>query len=325
MTACPICQNASHREYLRARDHRTGDPFTLRQCDGCQFVFLHPIPPNLDRYYPTSYRRYGRFTQTLMARSQQFRARSWARLFLTPGRALEIGCGEGWMLRALQQRGWRVLGIERALAAAQHAASLNHIPMLAGDVTTLRPEPTFDLILLHHVLEHLPNPMTTLQQCAALLRPNGLLLIVVPNLDSWQFKFSRQHWFHLDVPRHLSHFTPATLSHALSRAELEIKSVRFTSWDQDPFGWMVSLLNRLGFPQTRWLHWLTGFQHALTPVNLLMGLLSPPLLILGFILAPISWLAQSGACLHIRASQSSLPPRKKMVPRVGVEPTTPGL
>jgi SAM-dependent methyltransferase len=228
----------------------------------------------------------------------------------TPGRALEIGCGEGWMLAALKEAGWKVVGTERTITTAQFAAKQKGLQMVVASLEAFRPEPLFDLIVMHHVLEHLPNPMTILAQCSTLLRPGGTLLLAVPNLQSWQFTVSGKNWFHLDVPRHLTHFTPASISQALDRAGLTIEAIKYKSWDQDPFGWMVSLLNLLGFPQTRWLHWLANQERDPSPVNILMLIFSPVLLVAGFIIAPASWLFRRGSCMEVRARKESriIPP-----------------
>jgi hypothetical protein len=85
-----------------------------------------------------------------------------------------------------------------------------------------------------------------------------------------------------------------------------VQHVRFVSLDQDPFGWMVSWLNCMGFPQTRWLHWLAGRDRELSLTNVSMLLLSPFLLLAGFVLALISWLAQAGACMEVHAGKSAM-------------------
>jgi 2-polyprenyl-3-methyl-5-hydroxy-6-metoxy-1,4-benzoquinol methylase len=299
MMPCPICAADDSELFLKACDHASGDWFDLRRCTHCHVVFTIP-PGDLGRYYHGHYRRYLSWAQSLFRGLYQIQARQWAGEFRRPGRALEIGCGEGWMLQAMHRQGWQVIGIERTIDSARFAATELKLPVLVGDLDALPVEPIFDLILMHHVLEHLPHPMIKLSRCAALLKQGGTLLITVPNLASWQFRISQQRWFHLDVPRHLTHFTPDSLREALTRAGLRIDSIRYFSLDQDPFGWMVSLLNCLGFPQTRWLHWLAGRELEPTLTNLLMLLLSAPLMMLGFALAALSWLFRAGACMEVR-------------------------
>jgi SAM-dependent methyltransferase len=301
MTPCPICASTDATLFLRARDHVSGDWFELQQCPACKLVFVSPPPPDLGRYYHPYYRRYRPLAQRIFRHMYRVHAHAWARQLGRTGRALEIGCGDGWMLASLRDIGWRVLGTERSAESAQFAVHQQGLAVIVGELGALKPAPAFDLIFMHHVLEHLPDPMTTLRQCVALLKPGGTLIVAVPNFASWQFRVSRQGWFHLDVPRHLVHFSPQSLTDAMQRAGLRVESVRFVSFDQDPFGWMVSLLNRLGFPQTRWLHWLGGREREPSLSNVAMLLLSPALLALGFVLAPLSWLMRAGACMEVRA------------------------
>ncbi len=117
------------------------------------------------------------------------------------GKVLEIGCGNGWMLAGLRDHGWEVVGLERSLESGRFAVAKLNLPIIVGDLEALRPIPTFDLVVLHNVLEHLPDPMRALETCAAVLKPGGSLLIVVQNIASWQFHLTKEHWFHLDVPR----------------------------------------------------------------------------------------------------------------------------
>ena len=78
----------------------------------------------------------------------------------------------------------------------------------------------FDVMSLWHVLEHLADPDRTLRDCARWLTQGGLLLVAVPNLDSWQARVFRGAWFHLDPPFHLHHFAPGSLARALWRRRL---------------------------------------------------------------------------------------------------------
>ena len=92
--------------------------------------------------------------------------------------------------------------MERNAASARFASTELQLPVMVGDLDALRAEPTFDLIIMHHVLEHLPDPQSILRQCAERLKRGGTLIICVPNRASWQFRASGAHRSHLDAPRH---------------------------------------------------------------------------------------------------------------------------
>jgi 2-polyprenyl-3-methyl-5-hydroxy-6-metoxy-1,4-benzoquinol methylase len=85
-----------------------------------------------------------------------------------------------------------------------------------------------------HSLEHVPAPKDVLRAAADALRPRGVLGITVPNLASWSFQRFREHWLGLDVPRHLTHFTPATLGSMVEAAGFRILLVEQVGRD----GWI---------------------------------------------------------------------------------------
>jgi SAM-dependent methyltransferase len=300
---CLICESAHTKKFLQARDYISGNIFGLQSCNECGFVFTWPQPANLDEYYPGYYRDYSPLVLRLFRAAQRSQVNSWTRRFGQPGRALEVGCGHGWMLAALRDAGWEVTGLERSAASARFARETLKLPVIVGDLTALGPGAQFELIILHQVLEHLANPMETLNTCARLLKPGGALTIGVPNLASWQFRFSRQHWQHLDVPRHLGHFTPESLRVALDRAGLGMERIGFVSFEYDPFGWVQSALNRLGFPQNLLLRWLAGEQRQMfwKPVGLAAALVGALLALPAFLLSLASWVAGAGAIMDVRA------------------------
>ncbi len=306
---CPLCHAEETGHFLDARDHVTGQSFALHRCQPCGFVFVWPPPASLDAYYPASYRAYHPLILRFFRFIHRRRVRAWTRERGT-GQALEIGCGHGWMLAALRDHGWQVTGLERTEESAAFARDQHGLDVRVGALGTLGDEPQFDLIVMNQVLEHLPDPRERLAACARLLKPGGRLVIGVPNLASWQFRFSRQHWQHLDVPRHLGHFTPDALRGALERAGLRAETLRTVSWEYDPFGWVQSALNRLGFPPYLLQHWLSGAdrEHIWTPSGIVMILLAAVLAVPGLLLALLSWLAGAGAIMEIRAVKGSTPP-----------------
>ena len=134
------------------------------------------------------------------------------------GRYLDVGCGSGGVLGVAQALGWQVAGVEVDEAAAAkarrfsprvHAGDLQAAPFAPGE---------FDLITAFHVLEHVPDPVGAVRRMLGWLAPDGLLVIEVPNAGGLGAQLFGRAWSGLELPRHLSHFTPATLGRAVEQA-----------------------------------------------------------------------------------------------------------
>lgn len=299
---CRICGSADAATFLTGvRDYVTGETFELRRCVACGVVFTWPQPTSLNRFYPVRYRQYGGLTQGILKFIYNRRVRAWVRELGPSGLALEVGCGAGWMLGALRRQNWRVVGVERSVTSAVTAAAASGVSVFVGDLGGLRPEPRFDLIILFQVLEHLPDPLGTLQQVTKLLKPGGIVVLAVPNLEGWQARVAGRSWFHLDVPRHLYHFSKRSLFRILSQVGLVVRCTRFCSFEHDPYGWVQSLLNQLGYPQNLLTKMLMGVDRraVLTPVGLTMAVAGGLLLVPSFLLAMASWAAGAGALVEV--------------------------
>jgi SAM-dependent methyltransferase len=265
--------------------------------------FNYPQPDKLDPYYPPNYRRYGQVASSILKILYSLRIRRWVKRFERPGIALELGCGNGMMLYSLMQMGWHVVGIERSLEMAAFSRHRVGLPIFAGGLEAVMPKPCFDLIILFQVLEHMPDPLTTLRQCANLLNPLGKLIIGVPNLDSWQAKYAGPDWFHLDVPRHLFHFSPTSLRNALCLANLTIADISYVSLEHDPYGWIESILNKKRSQQnmiTRQLMRLDSVVSGVAEVFLLAGLLLVPSIFISL----VSWTRKAGALMQVTCEHS---------------------
>lgn len=299
-----LCNSTEPVPYARdLRDYITNRPFTILRCPGCGLAFTSPQPERMDEFYPRQYRRFGRVTRMLLQFFYTRKARAWVRALGPRGIALEIGSGAGWMLRALRGAGWKVIGNERTVESSIATLPKEGIPVFVGELEAVRPSPQFDLIILFQVLEHLRDPISVLQQCARLLVPGGTLVVAVPNLDSWQAKVCGDSWFHLDMPRHLFHFTPSSLVRALEQAGLQVTSMGFRSFEHDPYGWIQSTLNRMGFPNNLLTRLLMGLEGGTSGFFMRVSLvaLSGILLLPSVGLAILSWLAGSGALMQVWA------------------------
>ena len=211
MTAatCGACgQAALKSRYPVARDYITGDGFAVWECLSCGSARTLPVPADMSAYYPPAYRHYNRLIAAILRRLYKRRVNGWARVFAAPGSVFEMGCGNGLMLATLRDLGWQVRGSERTEDAALFARTQANVPVLVGGPENLAPSEQFDLLLMIQVLEHLEDPAAAVAAMAKHLKPDGRLIIGVPHYGSWQSRFGGATWFHLDVPRHLHHFSP---------------------------------------------------------------------------------------------------------------------
>jgi len=176
--------------------------------------------------------------------------------------------------------------------------------MFVGDLRALGPA-RFDLVILFQVLEHLSDPFSALRDGAYLLAPSGVLVVAVPNAASWQARIFGRFWFHLDVPRHLQHFSPDALSRALQNVGLTVVRTRVVSPEHDPYGVLQSWLNWLGFRQNLLTRLLMGMavDVPLATVTLMMAT-AAVLFIPSIMISLAGWLLGSGAILEMWAAKA---------------------
>lgn len=159
---------------------------------------------------------------------------------------LDIGCGRGLLLQAFAALGARCLGIERDEFPGVESAPIDlHIGALHDDELQDR---RFDIVIIWHVLEHITELGALLEELPRHLNPGGLLVISVPNFSSWQGRFFERHWFHLDIPRHVTHFEKRWLFDKLKSMGLDIVESNTFTASQNVYGFLQSSLNRL-FPR----------------------------------------------------------------------------
>ena len=138
---------------------------------------------------------------------------------------LDFGCGKGYRIDLLRKQHpqWEVFGYDVATNKTQDPRII--IGTLEDLKKRISPE-SLDSIYMGNVLEHLTDPLKILQELHALLVPGGNIYIDVPNIDSIKFKIFRQNFSSLDLPRHLYHFTDATLTALCEKAGFTIESLR---------------------------------------------------------------------------------------------------
>ncbi len=138
---------------------------------------------------------------------------------------LEIGCATGDFLLELKKRTdaeLELTGIEIAEKAARFAREENNLRVFQGELLTVELSTPQDLIVMWHTLEHVHRINETLEKLRHLLKPNSMLMVAMPNLDSYDAKHYGKYWVPLEAPRHLYHFTPKTFAALLQKHGLAI-------------------------------------------------------------------------------------------------------
>lgn len=160
---------------------------------------------------------------------------------------LEIGTGKGNFLKRAIDSGYDSLGIEPSSRSYKIAKTKLGDKVFQCMLENIHSHPqlnkVFDYIFLWHVLEHLRDPKKSIEILKSFLNQHGFLVIAVPNFNSYQRKYGKRNWYHLDPPRHLSHFTPKSLEHLLAANSMIIERIYFNSFFQNYLGEIVTINN----------------------------------------------------------------------------------
>ncbi len=230
---CNLCGGIDFVDFLPAYSRSEGlqEKLRLVKCRRCGLVTLAPTPSwdQLSKFYPRSYYAGGPSEGLLARLADSLDSVRRGKPETKRGRLLDVGCGNGDFLASMATLGIEVYGVEPSESgyAICKSRGLN-VQNAFLDQTEFREE-YFDVITINHVLEHVPDPSLTLRQIRRLLKPDGILIVQVPNLDSFAFRVSGAHYLHLDVPRHLSHFSKSTLVGLLKKEDFRIVRIRFPS------------------------------------------------------------------------------------------------
>ncbi len=227
--------------------------FRVVECDVCRLIRLtpRPTPAELRQYYPEDYwfvpgedaasglaELYRRFVLWDHVRFVQ-KALDHAG---EDGPVLDVGCGGGLFLKMLGERGRQVVGLDFSLGAAAIAWRRNGVPAVCGTLSNSPfPAESCAAVTMFHVLEHLYDPFSHLEAAHRLLRPEGRLIVQVPNAACWQFLLLGESWSGVDVPRHLLHFRDRDLVFLLDRCRFEVVRMKYFSLRDNPAGFATSL------------------------------------------------------------------------------------
>ncbi len=157
-------------------------------------------------------------------------------------RILDVGCGASPHRLAAYRR-WGFKQVEGVDPYIPQDLEFEGVPVRKAAIAEV--SGTFGLIMFHHSLEHVPDPVADLQAAAKLLRPGGTCLVRIPVMDTYFWRRFGTHWVELDAPRHLHLMAPETVLHAARRANFE---VRAPVYDSQAWEIAASIRHQQGHP-----------------------------------------------------------------------------
>lgn len=244
---CPVCEATAFQHAFEEIGH------LYERCTVCTFTRMADsmAPSDLDSYYAEA-RASGEAAwqehEDNLVKFSRLLARLERRVL--PGRFLDVGCSLGTSLVAARDRGWDAIGIELSRPVAEFGRAKWGVEIREETLDALEGDPafrpgSFDLIFMHHTLEHVPDPADVIRRTHALLRPGGLMFQALPNHGSLKSRVFGGRWSYGVTDEHVSLFSTKTLRRLVGRLGFEILDVATPDSARDP-RLLYDIMNRLG-------------------------------------------------------------------------------
>ena len=279
---CPICNSSDTVNAFDAVDHfSTKEIFPIYDCSNCGFRFTNNFPydKSIGRYYDSpDYISHSDSKKGIINllyhffRKQMLRKKAnMVSKYTLGARLLDIGSGTGYFLNAAKERGYQVTGIEKDSKAREYAITSFGLDVKGEQSLWTIESESFDVVTLWHVLEHMQNLNEVVAKIKSILKPDGVMILALPNHKSHDAKIFKEYWAAYDVPRHLWHFTTDTVEKLLSRHQFEI--IKQKTMPLDAF--YISMLSEKYKGNSTLMQYIkalvigtTGYLRSLSDINL---------------------------------------------------------
>lgn len=283
MAKCLLCSTPNNKYVFSLEE------YSVYRCQNCNHYYVHPQPSteNLSEMYAKNYYLDGEptgFQKHLSDGSEEaFRSIKELCLKIKPnGKLLDIGASYGTFLSIMSAAGYEVEGIELSPGAVRYANEVTKVKVSEGTLETHNFAPdSFDIVSINNVLEHIPNPIRTIEQIYQILKPGGFVLIIVPNvifalpflkwnilLKGRQFQFNPKAKFsgltmdfqaltHFDIPVHLHFFSPKTLSRLLKNTGFKRVNLFNAFPVHNPEDKLKTVIKHLVFSASNFIRFIT--------------------------------------------------------------------
>ena len=251
-TQCPVCGSASIKEVFGVKDFTvSNEVFNVVECTNCTLRFTQDVPDKdtISPYYRsedyishTNTRKglinglYHAVRKRTIVQKRKLIAKVTG---LGRGRLLDVGSGVGLFVSEMIEHGWEAKGLEPDVAA--RAVAKRQYGITLDDMTEFNelPKAYFNAITLWHVLEHVHDLHSYIGRLKNSLTSTGRLIVAVPNYTSYDAQTYGDAWAAYDTPRHLYHFSPASMVELMKRNGLQVQQYRPMWYDS----FYVSLLS----------------------------------------------------------------------------------
>ncbi|PTL58653.1 class I SAM-dependent methyltransferase [Paraconexibacter algicola] len=306
MTVCPACG----ARVAPWRDVPSGEPgvapLPVGRCAACGTGVTLAAPAAQEDFhesgaYAPVAPRGAALAAPLLARFDRQRLRLLARACPAPARVVDAGAGRGRFVAAARAAGYDATGVEPTARGVDMAASRYGVALVRAAIEDAPvPAASVDAVSLWHVLEHVDDPAATLRTLRSWLRPGGVLLLGVPNLASWQARIGGDRWWHLDLPRHRTHFTTTGLRALLRREGFTVEHEQHLLLEHNPFGLWQSAVSRVT-PTPSWLYYALKRVAPLRAADALPTVAAMPLLPVAAGVEAAAGLARRGGTVAVLA------------------------
>ncbi len=192
----------------------------LYRCPNCGLVQVSPLPSKqavAALYQGDYWKNYGYYQSQIPAHRRYFRYQiNRIKKYRPAGKLLDLGCAVGIFLDEAKKQGYTVEGVDISDYAVDQCRRIK-VPAVVGDIFSINKKNYYDIITAFEVVEHDLNPLPMLGYAHQLLKTNGLLVVTVPNTDSWSRRLMGKWWFGYRNKEHLFHFNQRSLNLLLKK------------------------------------------------------------------------------------------------------------
>ncbi len=260
MNACRICGNGNGNNRFKAYEmmYGWGDEFDYFECSSCGCIQIADIPKDISRFYPADYYSLAKEKVRPAGKIKSFIKRERSKRFLLDGKnvigrfiaaiypppdiltllkkagacldskILDVGCGSGKLLLKLRKEGFTSLtGLDTNLA--ENIDYDNGVKLYKGEIGTV--PGSFDIVMMHHVLEHIADPVKALREIHGKLAARGRLIVRMPVAGTYAWRKYGKDWVQFDPPRHVIIHTEKSMKLIADKTGFAIREIEYDSGD----------------------------------------------------------------------------------------------